>query len=369
MIGGESAVSRNALVIIAVVIVGAALHWMSAILTPLALAFFLMVMIDGFARVLCQRIPGLKPRGALVVALLISAVVLSVTVYAVASNGAGFAAQLFAAAPRLNAVIAQVASNFGVRVPPTLQELINQLNPISYIGAVGAALQGFASGSVLVLVYLGFLLASRANFTKKALALFPHASEFEHAKVLFTRVRDGIESYLWIQAVTGVIIAVASWVAMEVVGLHSAGFWAFLIFVVCFIPVLGGAVAGVMPALFALIQFDGWQQALALFIALQSILSFMGNVVQPRMQRDSLNIDFVVILLSLAVWGAIWGIAGMFLSTPLTLTAIILLAQFGGTRWIAVILSADGEPEPDPVLPRPRLAAPESPASQAVTDM
>ena len=95
----------------------------------------------------------------------------------------------------------------------------------------------------------------------------------------------------------------------------------------------------------------------------------MGNVVQPRMQRDSLNIDFVVILLSLAVWGAIWGIAGMFLSTPLTLTAIILLAQFGGTRWIAVILSADGEPEPDPVLPRPRLAAPESPASQAVTDM
>jgi predicted PurR-regulated permease PerM len=362
LIGGESAVSRNALVIIAVVIVAAALHWMSAILTPLARAFFLLVMIDGYARVLHRRMPVLGPRASLAVALLISAVVLGVTVYAVASNGAGFAAQLFSAAPRLNSVIAQVAGGFGIRVPPTVQDLINQLNPISYIGAVGAALQGFASGAVLVLVYLGFLIASRANFAKKALALFPHAQEFEHARQLFVRVRDGIEAYLWIQAVTGAIIAVASWIAMEVVGLHSAGFWAFLIFVVCFIPVLGGAVAGVLPALFALVQFDSVWQAVALFVALQAILSFMGNVVQPRMQRDSLNIDYVVILLSLAVWGAIWGIAGMFLSTPLTQTAIVILAQFGGTRWIAVLLSGDGEPEPDP-LARPRLAAPDAPAS------
>ncbi len=35
----------------------------------------------------------------------------------------------------------------------------------------------------------------------------------------------------------------------------------------------------------------------------------------------------------------------MFLSTPLTVMAMVILAQFDGTRWIAVLLSADGEPQ------------------------
>jgi len=48
----RAATARNALVIIAVVVAGAAFLWLRGILTPLALALFLMVMIDGFARVL-----------------------------------------------------------------------------------------------------------------------------------------------------------------------------------------------------------------------------------------------------------------------------------------------------------------------------
>jgi predicted PurR-regulated permease PerM len=89
------------------------------------------------------------------------------------------------------------------------------------------------------------------------------------------------------------------------------------------------------------------------------------------MQRDSLNIDPVVVLLSLAIWGAIWGIPGMFLSTPLTVAAITILAQFEGSRWIAILLSGDGEPEGRPVMPdRPALAAPGTPSrSSSVTNV
>ena len=63
------------------------------------------------------------------------------------------------------------------------------------------------------------------------------------------------------------------------------------------------------------------------------------------MQGRSLNIDPVVVLVSLAFWSAIWGVTGAFLSTPLTVMAMVILAQFDGSRWIAVILSADGEPQ------------------------
>jgi predicted PurR-regulated permease PerM len=63
------------------------------------------------------------------------------------------------------------------------------------------------------------------------------------------------------------------------------------------------------------------------------------------MQGQSLNMDPLAVLLSLAFWGALWGLPGMFLSTPLTVLAMIILAQFEESRWIAVLLSADGVPE------------------------
>ena len=146
------------------------------------------------------------------------------------------------------------------------------------------------------------------------------------------------------------MIAGASWIAMMVVGLDNALFWAFLIFIASYIPVIGGVLAVAAPPIFALVQFDTLWQAVTLFFVLQAIGMSVGNIVQPRMQGRSLNIDPVVVLLALAFWGAVWGLAGAFLSTPLTVMIMIILAQFKGTRWVAVLLSADG----DPAQPRHR---------------
>jgi AI-2 transport protein TqsA len=161
---------------------------------------------------------------------------------------------------------------------------------------------------------------------------------------IFQRVRNGVEQYLWIQTVTGLMIAAASWAIMAAVGLENAAFFAFLIFIVGYIPIIGGAVGVLLPPLFALVQFDSIWPAVILIAVLQVINFVGGNIVLPRMQGDSLNIDPVVVLLSLAFWGALWGVPGMFLSTPLTVMAMVILAQFEGGRWIAVLLSSDGDP-------------------------
>ena len=77
----------------------------------------------------------------------------------------------------------------------------------------------------------------------------------------------------------------------------------------------------------------------------------IGNFVQPRMMGDSLNLSALVVLLALAIWGVLWGIPGMFLSAPLTVLMMILFAQSDDTRWIAVLLSSDGNPEGKAVQP------------------
>jgi len=152
---------------------------------------------------------------------------------------------------------------------------------------------------------------------------------------------------------------------MEALGLANPVFWAFLIFVLTFIPVIGGAVGTLLPPLFALVQFPDIWRAVALLCGLEIIMFSVGNVLTPRMQRDSLNIDPVVVLLSLALWGAIWGIPGMFLSTPLTVACIIILAQFEGSRWIAILLSGDGAPQGRSPSHRPALAPPPPSAASA----
>lgn len=335
---------RVSIVVIAVVVSGAAFYWLNGILTPLALALFLTVMIDGLARVLAEKIPNFPPKAALPIAVAISLILVGLTVYVVINNAGLFAGQIALFGPKLNSVINGLASAMGVKTPPTVNELIDKLNPDAYLGKIAETLQGFATNAFAVVIYLGFVLASRHGFEGKARSLFATDTSRAHAGEVFRRIRDSIENYLWIQTVTCGLIAVSSWGVMQALGLQNALFWAFVIFIVGFVPIIGGAIGILAPPIFALVQFDKWWPALAMLIGLQIINFIVGNIIYPRMQGRSLNIDPVVILLSLAFWGALWGVAGMFLSTPLTVMAMVILAQFPGTRWIAVLLSSDGDP-------------------------
>ena len=342
-----STVARNALVTLAVVAVGAALYWLRDILTPLAMAIFLLIMIDGVKRFIEDR-TALPDHAAGVAALLVVVVAFFGAIAFIVNGAAGFFVDMSGASggigPRLDALIADVAGLVGVEAPPTAAELLAGVDLRGYLTGLAFQVQGVASGAIFVLIYLGFLLASQAGFRRKLVAMFPHREQRAEAVEVFQRVRGGVEGYLWVQAVTGVIICAAAWILMRVVGLQNAEFWTFIIFIVGFIPVLGGAIAGLAPPLFALVQFPTYWPALILFVGLQIILAVVGNLIQPRMQGDNQNIDPVAVLLALALWGKMWGVVGMFLSTPLLVMAMAILAEFKGSRWIAVLLSGNGRP-------------------------
>ncbi len=363
-----SAVGRNALVLIAAVATGAALFWLADILTPLAIAIFLLIMIDGIKREVEQRTP-LTERWAGIAALLIVVVGFFASIAIIVDGAAGFFSEASGVSanigPRIDEIIADVAGIFGVDAAPTARDLIADIDIRGYLATFAMQIQGIASGAFFVLVYLGFLLASQHGFKKKIVGMFPERSSRSDAMEVVARVRSGVEGYLWVQTVTGVMICIAAWILMRAVGLQNAEFWTFVIFIVGFIPVLGGAIAGLAPPMFALVQFPDYWPAVILLVGLQLILFVVGNMIQPRMQGENQNIDPVVVLLSLALWGKIWGVAGMFLSTPLAVMAMAILAEFKGARWMAVLLSGDGEPyadkkgEPDRKSRKPRVKLPQ----------
>jgi len=342
-----STVARNALVALSVVAVGAAIYWLADILTPLAMAIFLLIMIDGVKRFIeaRTRLPGhLAGTAALLVVVLgfFASIAFIVNgAYGFFSDASGVSAGI---GPRIDQILKDGSALVGVTTPPTTTDLIAQIDVRGYLMTIAGQAQGIVGGAIFVMIYLGFLLASQNGFRRKLIGLFPDRTVRGEALEVFQRVRGGVEGYLWVQTVTGLMICAVAWILMRIVGLQNAEFWTFVIFIVGFIPVLGGAIAGLVPPLFALVQFQSYWPAVILLAGLQVILFVSGNFIQPRMQGDNQNIDPVAVLLALAFWGKVWGVVGMFLSTPLAVMAMAILAEFKGSRWMAILLSGDGEP-------------------------
>ncbi len=352
--GGADSTVRNSLAIMAVIAVGAALHWLAEIFTPLIMAIFLTFLIDGLSREIDRRFKFLPDGASLPVALVIIILAFAGSVWLSYVGLGGFVKDLTNFAQQVDELTANAAASIGAKSPPRVAEAIAGLEFSQLSAAAGTLFKGLgaAAGALFfvffTLVYLGFLIASRDNVRRKIVVLFPEREDRKDAMHVFDRVRLGVEGYIWVQTITGLMIAAGCWAVMEMVGLHNALFWAFLIFLLSYIPVIGGAVAGCGPALFGIVQFaPSYWQAIVLFAVIQTWLFVIGNVILPKMQADDQNIDPIVVLLSLAFWGAIWGATGAFLSTPLTVMLMAIMAEFRGSRWLAVLLSADGDPYPD----------------------
>ena len=67
----------------------------------------------------------------------------------------------------------------------------------------------------------------------------------------------------------------------------------------------------IAPALFALIQFPTvWQANAVIFVVIQVVATVVGNMIYPRLQAATQNIDPLATILSLSFWILLWGLAG-----------------------------------------------------------
>ena len=334
-------------IVTATILTGFALWALGRILEPFVLALFLLIMIDGLARAVRTHVPMFPRPAALPAAFALIVAAFGLALWFIVDNATAFAAESAAYTARINALLEAGAHRFGLTVTPTTTSLIRTLNPARYAGVLAGAVSHFAEGAVFVLIYLGFLAASRRGFAAKARELFPSEDERAEAARIFERVRRGVESYIWVQTVVGLIITALSAVLMLATGLTHVPFWCVIIFLANYIPAIGAAIGVLFPVAFGLVEFDSLTRVLVLLAGLEAIHFAVSHVVQPRMQGQSLNLDPIVVLLALAFWSVLWGVVGAFLSTPLTVMAMAVLAEFKSTRPLAVLLSSDGKPYAD----------------------
>ena len=326
------------------------------ILAPLALAAFLWLIIEAFARMMQTRVPAL-PRAltqVLAVLLIMSGAVAVIVIFIDGLDE--FAKNASTYETHINTLIrdayAQLNLTSSTVEPPTLSALLFNQENTRFVQPILDSVQGLASSFVLILIYIAFLFMAETSWPQKLDEVFKDTDTRQTATEVSALVRKSMEEYLWVQTMISIIITILTYITLTALGLDNALFWAFIVFFLNYIPTIGSIVAAFLPGFFALAQPD-WPSympsdptlcALIVFASVSVWQFVIGNFVQPRLMGETLNLSSLVVLISLAVWGAIWGIPGMFLSAPLTVLMMILLAQTPGARWIAILLSADGHP-------------------------
>lgn len=337
--------TKTALWIIATGVIMAGLWWFRDWLTQFALALFLWLAMDGLARWLDERIPHTPRWLALPVAITLVLTLVAAVGVVVTQNVAEIAGRFGAQSGRIDALVAQVWRLIGAGgTSPTLGGLLQHADPANLLRTIGSAMQGVIGDAVFILIYLAFLFSAAAQFPRKLDLIFTSAESRARVRMVFGEIRSSMERYLFVQTIMSVIITALTLITLLAIGLPNALFWAFLIFFLNYIPTIGSIIAFALPTLAAVMEFDSLAQVAAVAAGTGFWQFAIGNFVQPRLTGDSLNLSAVVVLLALALWGALWGIAGAFLAAPLTTMLMVVLAQNNDVRWIAILLSADGKP-------------------------
>ncbi len=357
---GERTLNAS-LLFIAFVLGIAGLYVIRDLVTPFALAVFIWLIIDAFARWLERLSPKFPYWLALTVAVLTVVAAFVGIGFIIADTASDVAKQAPLYQGRLNEIFAWIGNITGQENISfaTLNERF-ELSEKLQTGLTGFAssIQGVLSNLMLIAIYVAFLFAAQSTFPKKMDDLFPDLNRRAQAAKVGERIRHSIEKYLGVQTIISLMQTVVSYIIMASIGLENALFWALVIFILNYIPIIGGLAAIVLPLMFGLVQFEAATPLIILAAGLFGAQFIIGNTIQPKMMGDSMNLSALVVVLSLTLWGALWGGVGAFLSAPLTVIIMIILAQFPTTRWMAVLLSADGQPDLDPEEKKAKNAKP-----------
>jgi AI-2 transport protein TqsA len=322
----------------------ALLHFLASILIPFVIAFVLAVLVNALVRFI-QNLWAAAPAWA--VSLLAGLVVIAAAsggIFVMAQGAAQMVAQGPALVARLDAIAVDLGQSFHLREPLHLSAVVGKVSVADIAGFVLSGMQGLLSGLLLMVVYFGFMLAGRKRISHKVENVAGSSGRAETIKNTAQRIAADIETYVWVQTITGTILTLAAVVVMLAVGLDNVLFWAVIFFLLTFIPNIGVTVGSIAPSLFALIQFPTVWQAVTIFVVIQVVATVVGNFIYPRMQAQTQNIDPVATLLSLAFWSWLWGLPGAFLAVPMTLMLMMVFAQFESTAWVSAMLSNDGKP-------------------------
>ncbi len=317
-----------------------------SLILPFVIALIVWYMINALSHAFQQiplghwRLPWLV---SFLLALLTIFAISTVVLDVVTANLSQLAQDAPVYQKRLEELFSQVTSHFDLNDPVELRDLLPD-SVVPRMVTAGASLVTTLAGSAsLVFIYVLFLVLEQSTFDRKFERLFNSPERAEAAFAMRAEINRSIMHYFSIKTAVSVATGALTSLVLIVIGLPYAALFGFIAFLLNYIPTIGSLIGVIFPSLLALVYYDSLGPFFAIAAGLGFIQFSVGNLIEPKLMGSNLNLSGLVIMLSLAFWGAIWGVVGMVLCVPLTVMIVIVCARFEGSRPVAVLLSETGE--------------------------
>lgn len=235
-----------------------------------------------------------------------------------------------------------INANFNIDIVTSIKEMLGKFEYTRTLSTLFNSITEIFGNALLILIYTLFLLLEEKFFAAKINAIYTQTEDQNDFQEILKKIDKSIGNYISVKTLTSLLTGILSYVALAIIGIKAPLFWAFLIFILNYIPTIGSLIATTFPAVFAMLQFGEVMPGIWVLIIVGAIQLIVGNYLDPKLTGNTLNVSPLIVILGLAFWGAIWGIIGMFLSVPITVMIIIILSEFPATQPIAILLTKNG---------------------------
>ncbi len=337
--------SKVLIYLLSAIAVGVVLKYAASVTLPLVISLFCFFILNPFVN-------KMEKAGFPRVLAIVLAMTLLVIVFILAIVFVSFAVNtLIAELPGYSVRLSMLID----RMDQGISHLLELETDVSFIESLSFDWQGVLlsllsdiSGSAvsifsyafLVFIFVLFLLMERQSLIPKMKIAMPNHGWIRWA-VMFERINRQISKYLTIKTFISLSTGILFYLAALATRLDFAFIIGVLAFVMNFIPTIGSIIITVTTIFLAILQYyPDYASILYVAVLMASIQIVLGNILDPRVQGNRLNLSPFVILVSLALWGYIWGVVGMFLAVPITAAVQILCDNVKPLKPVAILLSS-----------------------------
>lgn len=310
---------RATLILLGLVLLVYVLFNLADILIPLAFALMLAILLNPLT-VFLETKCHLPPIIAISIAILTALLIIAGLGFLLYTQVMRFSDQL----PLLEKKFTEIGNqtqtfiNQHFKIPTQKQQQYiaegkTALKPV-LASTAGTILGGF-SAVILLPIYTFLFLYYKKLLVNFFYEVFAEENEKDVSKVL-TQTKGAIQSYMLGLLLEAIAVATLNSIALLILGVNYAILLAVIGALLNVLPFIGGILAVIPPLIIATLTKDGIHTQLEIIIAYMVIQFIDNHFLVPYIVSSKVKINALVSIVIVFMGGALWGVAGMFLSIP-----------------------------------------------------
>jgi predicted PurR-regulated permease PerM len=189
----------------------------------------------------------------------------------------------------------------------------------------------------IVIIFTVFMLLTREDLRNRVLRL-AGLSQLNLMTQALDDAAGRVSRYILLQFLVNASFGALFGIGLYFIGVPNPALWGVVAGLLRIVPYVGTMVAATLPLALSLAVFDGWLKPLLVFLLVAGLELIIANFIEPWLYGAHVGISSLALLVTAVFWTVLWGPAGLILSTPLTVCAVVLGRYFPQLSFLHILL-------------------------------